>query len=253
MSQGSYPPPQWNNPQPGPYQPPQRNTPPPPYNTYQPPFRPGQYQPPPYPPFNTPPPQQRQSGLWPWFKRQTRGAKIGLGCGLIVAILFLCICSTAALGATLSPVSTTRSSQVKAITETPIATSATTFIVGVTPTIVPTVTPTHKPAPTPTATPLPTPTPKSLPTPKPTPIPAKPTPCADSCNPWGYNFTPGNLIYNPPADFCSHFPCIPSFWEPDDPGDGYVVVCADGLYSQSGEERGACSRHGGVNQPLYAH
>jgi hypothetical protein len=64
---------------------------------------------------------------------------------------------------------------------------------------------------------------------------------------------PGNLIYTPPSNFCSYFNCISSFWEPDDPGDGYVVQCADGSFSQSGGERGACSYHVGVSRPLYSH
>jgi hypothetical protein len=79
-----------------------------------------------------------------------------------------------------------------------------------------------------------------------------PTPCPGvNCNPWGYNFdaTNGSLIYSPPADFCSYFECISSFWE----GKGYVVECNDGMYSKSGGIRGACSYHGGVWRPLYAH
>jgi len=43
-------------------------------------------------------------------------------------------------------------------------------------------------------------------------------------NPWGYNFDCCSLI-------TSHFfPCIASFWS----GTGYVVECADTMYSKSG-------------------
>jgi len=43
------------------------------------------------------------------------------------------------------------------------------------------------------------------------------------------------------------------FYESDDPGDGYIVQCSDGMYSLSGGERGACSYHSGVQRPLYSH
>lgn len=111
----------------------------------------------------------------------------------------------------------------------------------------------------PTDTPVPTPTPHlavqptHAPPPSPQPTPT-PVPCGDAgCNPWGYNFEAGNLIYSPPSGFCSYFNCIPTFVEPDDPGDGYVVECQDSTFSQSGSERGACSYHGGVARPLYSH
>jgi hypothetical protein len=98
-------------------------------------------------------------------------------------------------------------------------------------------------------------TPTVVPTKKPTPA-SKPTPrpCGNAgCNPWNYDFNPGNLIYYPPGNFCSYFNCIVSFYSSDDPGDGYIVECQDSTYSQSGGERGACSYHGGVLQPLYSH
>ncbi len=72
----------------------------------------------------------------------------------------------------------------------------------------------------------------------------------NSVNPWGYNFTPGVLIYSPPADFCNYFVCIPSFWTDT---NGYVVECQDTLFSHSGGVSGACSSHGGEWRPLYAH
>jgi len=64
---------------------------------------------------------------------------------------------------------------------------------------------------------------------------------------------PGNLIYHPPSNFCDYFTCVASFWGADDPGDGYVVQCSDGMYSQAGGEPEACSSHGGVYRPLYSH
>ena len=45
----------------------------------------------------------------------------------------------------------------------------------------------------------------------------------------------------PPAGFCSTHSCIPNFAT----GQGYIVECADGMWSHSGGLRGACSDHGG--------
>src|SRR5260221_515964 len=107
----------------------------------------------------------------------------------------------------------------------------------------PTVNHVPSPTPGPTQKPTPTPTPKptSAPThqPAPTQPPHTPTPCPGiNCNPWGYNFSsPGKLIYVPPSGFCNYFNCIPTFYESDDPGDGYIVQCSDGMYSLSGGER----------------
>jgi hypothetical protein len=41
--------------------------------------------------------------------------------------------------------------------------------------------------------------------------------------------------------FCATHACIPSFFD----GDGSIVECADGEWSHSGGESGACSYHGG--------
>jgi hypothetical protein len=123
------------------------------------------------------------------------------------------------------------------------------------------------PTPTPTSTPTPVPTPPPTPKPTPKPVvatvkataaPVRPTQappqalstCGAPANPWGYNFCGGNTIYSPPSSFCSYFNCIKSFWNEDIPGDGYVVQCADGLFSLSGGESGACSSHGGEARPL---
>ena len=74
-------------------------------------------------------------------------------------------------------------------------------------------------------------------------VAAQPVPA----NPWNYNFLCCSLITNPPADFCTYFPCIPSFSS----GTGYVVECADGQYSRSGGVTGACSTHGGPGRTLF--
>jgi hypothetical protein len=107
-------------------------------------------------------------------------------------------------------------------------------------------------APQATATPKPTATATAQPTDTPVPPPTAtsvPQDCAVICNPWGYDFSPGNLIYNPASGFCGVFPCIANFSN----GSGYVVECSDGKYSLSGGRQGACSSHGGVRQALYSH
>jgi hypothetical protein len=114
------------------------------------------------------------------------------------------------------------------------------------PTDPPTLLPTQPP--TPTATQLPTPTATQPPAaPAPTQPPAH---TGVNGNPWGYDFTPGNLIYNPPAAFCDYFNCISSFWTST---NGYVDECNDDTYSHSGGRSGACSHHGGEMRPLYSH
>ena len=194
--------------------------PPDPYSQYpqqqgqQPPF-----QPPPTPgQFQYPPPPptvppESPSGFRNWFRTRSRKTKLGLGCGTIIAALLLCICAATVYG------SSTLGTRV-----TPTPTTGHVAIQNT-----PTNTPTLPPTPTPTA-------------------------CqAVNNNPWCYNFNPGNLIYYPPSGFCTYFACIPTFVEPDDPGDGYIVQCNDGKFSQSGGESGACSHHGGVSRPLYSH
>ena len=74
-------------------------------------------------------------------------------------------------------------------------------------------------------------------------VAAQPVPA----NPWNYNFLCCSLITNPPADFCTYFPCISSFSS----GTGYVIECADGTYSRSGGVSGACSTHGGPGRTLF--
>ena len=207
----------------------------------------------PPPPYNYNSPPKRPSGFRHWFRTRSRNTKIGLGCGTIIAALLLCICAASAYGSAnvaTTPTPTPTTGQA-AILNTPTANIPTD-----TPTLPPT--PTQKPTPTPTLKPTPTPTLKPTPKPQPTQPPVQPTPTKPACqavnnNPWCYNFNPGKLNYYPPNGFCSYFNCIPSFYGSDDPGDGYIVQCNDGTYSQSGGERGACSYHGGVMRPLYSH
>jgi hypothetical protein len=49
------------------------------------------------------------------------------------------------------------------------------------------------------------------------------------------------------ADFCSTHDCIASF----DNGNGSIVQCNDGQWSQSGGLPGACSQHGGESATTY--
>lgn len=122
------------------------------------------------------------------------------------------------------------------------------------------------PTPTPQTTTLNSPTiskekvPSILPTLVPTaehpPITSNPTPApcpGVNCNPWGYNFIPGNLIYNPPAGFCYYFACSPDFNRPHHMHSGYVVECYDGMYSQYVGRQETCSLHSGILRVLYAH
>jgi len=78
------------------------------------------------------------------------------------------------------------------------------------------------------------------------PLPPMPS-CPVNGNPWSYNFTCCNPITSPPANFCSYFSCIASFWN----GVGYVEECVDSTYSLSGGRSGVCSFHGGPLRQLY--
>ena len=207
------------------------------------PLQPGQFQP--LPSMNLPPPQQRPRGIWTWYKTRTRNMKLGLGCGILIAILLLCSGIVAAIGNGASFLSRPSSSNLGVLT-TPTATPTSLPMSTISPTPISTTLPTEVPTltPTPTHTPTPTPIPTSIP---PTPTP---TPCFGvNGNPWCYNFNPGNKITSPPANFCSYFDCISSFWN----GKGYVVECKDELYSKSGGLQGVCSSHGGYWRTLYSH
>jgi hypothetical protein len=187
----------------------------------------------------------------------SRRQRIGAIVGSLVALGALLMYTTGnASGAGLSSSTTIAQSTQIVSTQVPQETHVTTTqILNRT-----TTTTTTKPAVAPTPTPIPpTPLPTQPPVPTPTLVPTQPpvpTPTTAKTgvkgNPWGYDFSPGNLIYNPPADFCTagYFTCIPSFWQST---NGYVDECQDGMYSHSGGRPGACSHHGGEMRPLYSH
>jgi hypothetical protein len=167
--------------------------------------------------------------------RQNRHVLLVLG---VIGAILLVVCigvagisSALGLGNTASATATTGNQQQVVFHSTATAKPA------ATPKPKPTVTPKPKP----TATPKPQPTATSGPQPTATPCPGV------NCNPWGYNFTSGNYIYNPPSNFCDYFNCIPNFWNST---NGYVVECNDDTYSHSGGRSGACSYHGGVYRAL---
>ena len=211
---------------------------------YNQPAVPGQYYPVAPPP---PPPVSHSRRFLNWYRTRRKRTQFGLGCGLVLAMLFLCTCSLsfASAGASQAgyvstPTSTASGARLAHGVATPTATTART------PIVTPTATPTATPTPRPTNTPTPRPTATH---------PAKPAQTPKTCsgavngNPWCYNFTPGSLIYSPPASFCTYFACIQSFWN----GSGYVVECQDTMYSKSGGHSGSCSHHGGNLRPLYRH
>jgi len=156
-----------------------------------------------------------------------------------VIVIFIIIASCAS-NATQSPTTQTSATPTTQVAQAKITQTER-------PTAKPAVKPTAKPTPRPT----PTPTPKPMVIhPTPTPRPATPTPCPGvNCNPFGYNFILGNLITNPPSNFCQYFNCIGNFWN----GRGYVNECHDATYSKSGGIQGDCSDHGGYYRTLYSH
>ena len=187
-----------------------------------------------------PPPMQAKQRKGP--KQLWRDAGKGGKCGLIAVCLLLplslCICISVATAPT--------SNRVASNPTHTVAQASTAK-----PTQVPTSTPTQVPTSVPTQ--APTPTPKPIPpTPVPTqrPAPTQPPATGVNGNPWGYNFTPGNLIYQPAADFCGYFTCVSTFWTKT---NGYVAACNNGDYTHSGGVSGACSRDGGIKQALYSH
>jgi hypothetical protein len=182
-----------------------------------------------------------------WLKRSSRSRTLLLGCLLPLCIAFCCI------AAGVSAFSGSQHNSPTAVQTTPTDTPASAAVLVATDTPTDTPTPTATPSPTPRPTPTVTPTPKPIVRATPTPRP-QPTHCVGiNNNPWCYNFSPGGLIYTPPSGFCNYFNCIPTFYGSDDPGDGYIIECQDGTYSQSGGESGACSYHGGEMRPLYSH
>ena len=63
----------------------------------------------------------------------------------------------------------------------------------------------------------------------------------------GYNFTAGELVFEPYEGFCEDFRCAPEFAT----ASGYVVQCGDGLFSRDGGLHRACAAHGGVARALF--
>jgi hypothetical protein len=208
---------------------------------FQPPIpQPGQFR---QPFLHTPQPPRgasgKRQGLWQWYLTRTRKMQISLAGAVILVLICISAIANATVGSgnTAPPVSPTATSPSTQQSAAPVDT----------------------PSPFPTPAPLPTrsPTVKQTPTvivrTTTTPAPPKPTP-TPSCqavngNPWCYNFSPGNYIFNPPSNFCDYFNCIASFWN----GHGYVEECQDATYSLSGGIQGSCSHHGGNLRPLYSH
>ena len=99
----------------------------------------------------------------------------------------------------------------------------------------------------PTGTPRQCSTPPPVTTP-PTTMPSSGPTCGAPSNPYGFNYCQrGSLVTSPPLDICNYFSCIGNFWN----GTGYMEECADGMVSMSGGRQGACSYHGGEQQPVY--
>jgi hypothetical protein len=217
--------------------------------------------------FGYPPPPPQKKGLWNWYKGQKKWAQTGIGCGTVFLSLLLCVCSLGVINgnqpssqvassATATPTQfistdaeTATSTDAAVVSTVTVNTMSAPATATSAPTpIPPTPTPVPKP-PTPTPIP-PTPTPIPTKSPVPTLAPTQPPKTGVNGNPWGYDFTPGDLISSPPANFCSYFNCIASFWKST---NGYVDECNDGTFSHSGGVRGACSSHGGEKRPLYSH
>lgn len=214
-------------PQQGPYQPQG-------HQTYYPPQPGGMQQPPPPPR----PPRNRK--------------KIAIGCGTLF-LLFLIIGSCNAIisggrGVVNTDAPSSQGDTSTVATMPPHATTASNDVQPPEPTTAPTTAPTHA-VPT-TVAPTPVPTQPPAPTQAPAPT-SPPVHTGVNGNPWGYDFTAGNLIYSPPADFCGqYFTCVTTFWKSM---NGYVAQCADGIFTHSGGVRGECSHNGGKGQILYSH
>lgn len=211
----------------------------------------------PQPGYPPPPPTPPKAGdrFNRWYKSKSQPIQVGLGCAILLgAIVVLFLCSVAGYGAVSGIVAGASNQQVAIATNTPqgvlqVPPADTPILTPVATIALPTAT--NVPVAAPTQRPVATrpPVPTATPRPRPTQPPPTPTPCASPCNPYGYSFSPGNLIYSPPSDFCNYFNCISSFSN----GHGFVNECTDGTYSLSGGIRGDCSSHGGQWRILYSH
>ena len=178
----------------------------------------------------------------PLQKPSKKKGKGGGLCGVIIAIAVIAIIATIfsshSNAAPPAPDSNATATAQAVAQQWNVDYAATTDAEAQTALSLPTASPTRKPRPTHLATPRPTTKPTQAPT------------CqAVNNNPCCYNFSSGNLIYNPPSNFCDYFNCIASFWN----GSGFVNECVDGSYSLSGGHSGDCSHHGGEWRPLYSH
>lgn len=223
------------------------NVPPPqiPFQGNYPPPMPGQMQ---YQTVPSPQPPQKRN-VFQWYKRQRKGAKIGIGCGTLFLIFLLCGTIS---GTIVNATGANNVAQVPTAAPTHVASVATSQPTHQTAKPTAIARPTNTPVPTAVPTQAPTAVPTAIPTQPPaaTPVPTQPpVQTGVNGNPWGYNFVPGNYISSPPTAFCTYFACIKSFWY----GNGYVEECQDQMYSKSGGITGSCSKHGGDLQPLYSH
>lgn len=180
-----------------------------------------------------------------WLWKSNLDLRVKWGTTGAIALVFIVVGITSFTQSTAPPVlaatqatSTRPSAQVQAALPTTTATS----VPSASPTPAATLAPTLKPIVVPVA-------PKATvrPTQRPLPPPPAFNYCGAPANPWHYNFCAGNVIYSPPSNFCSYFPCIPSFWKST---NGYAEECVDGMYSHSGGRSGACSYHNGELRPL---
>ncbi|PWU48554.1 hypothetical protein DLE60_34140, partial [Micromonospora globispora] len=100
---------------------------------------------------------------------------------------------------------------------------------------------------TPSVRPTSTRTGGSRPSPSTSPSPSPGDLCGAPKNPYGYNYCGGSRIYAPAEDVCSYFTCVDNFWD----GNGYMVLCNDGLVSRTGMGSQPCAGHGGTKQDVY--
>jgi hypothetical protein len=152
--------------------------------------------------------QAQATSAWERFRRSFGGWKpqskialgIGAGCSVILVACVMCTGITVAFGSAFPSAPTQASSGQRTTTA---ATSQPAVRLDATATIAPTPSPTAQPTATRVA-----------------PTPTNP-PCANPCNPWGYNFKPGKLIYSPQGAFCDYFNCIQSFWKSTQTGTSW--------------------------------
>jgi hypothetical protein len=191
-------------------------------------------------------PSRLKSALLSRYKRLSRSNKVTPGLGIVALLLILAFGSAYSLfsNAATSQQSSGRSS-VSSLGSVPAAPGSVSPTPSSQGTPFPVLSQVIKQIPTPT--PVPTVAPVQQATPTPTPTEQR----GVNNNPWGYNFDPGQLIYNPPAQFCFYFRCAWDFYSQW--ASGYVVECNNGSFSRTGGTRFACAGDDGVKRTLYAH